>query len=300
MAASRNVFLLQFTPDRWTALRKLRIFAGPPLPDDSNVRIGLRDCERHLNRAIVYGRIVARLRPNLVHDREELEKYGGSDDLNSEEYAAVCEAIIATLYSALDGLRTFLFGAYRKVQGVQNGSNGKLFERAKKQEYGTGFPGEIRSLLSDAWDTWFLPLRKFRTELTHGSTGHCHLDQKTGLVRYFNEGIKMNDKVFMLENIDGYLLETETGVRALIEKVAVFHFNQLQQVPKFALCGMYRSRWYGRMVAPSNELSFGSGHCLSHDWFEKEEGDFCPLAERCEAYSRKWSSEQQEKEGKSR
>ena len=40
-------------------------------------------------------------------------------------------------------------------------------------------------------------------------------------------------------------------------------------------------RWYGRMVAPSNELSFGSGHCLSHDWFEKEEGYFCPLAERC-------------------
>ncbi|MGA7391959.1 MAG: hypothetical protein WBW78_04845 [Terrimicrobiaceae bacterium] len=67
------------------------------------------------------------------------------------------------------------------------------------------------------------------------------MDQKTGLVRYFNEGIKLNDKVFMLENIDGYLLETETGVRALIEKVAVFHFNQLQQVPKFALCGMYRS-----------------------------------------------------------
>lgn len=113
------------------------------MPDDSNVRIGLRDCERHLNRAIVYGRIVARLRPNLVHGREELEKYGGSDDLNSEEYAAVCEAIIATLYSALDGLRTFLFGAYRKVQGVQNGSNGKLFERAKNKNMAQASPAKF-------------------------------------------------------------------------------------------------------------------------------------------------------------
>lgn len=283
-----NIFLLDFAPDQWTNLHRLALFVGPPLPNDGNVRIGLRDCERHLNRSEVYLRILDRLRPNLSQDREELKKYGGSSDMNSKEYAAIAESVVTTLYSAFDGLRTFLFGAYRNVAGVQNGSNGKLFQRAKEEKYGDGFPSEVRALLAAACDEWFASLRDFRTELTHGSTGSCHLDEATGRIRYFNDGIRVDSRSFMLEDIDAYLSDVTSRVRALIESIADYHFRKLDPVPHFAMCGVYKARWYGRMVAPSSDLHFGSGSCLSYDWFESTEGLFCPLANRCNAYSRKW------------
>lgn len=283
-----NIFLLDFAPERWTNLHKLALFVGPPFPNDGNVRIGLRDCERHLNRSVVYFRILGRLRPNLSLDREELKKYGGSSNMNSQEYAAIAESVITTLYSALDGLRTFLFGAYRNVAGVQNGSNGKLFQRAKEQKYGEGFPADIATLLAKAWDDWFASLRDFRTELTHGSTGSCHLDEATGRIGYFNDGIKIENRSFMLEDIDAYLGDVEARVRELVESIAGYHFQKLDPAPHFAMCGFYKGRWYGRMVEPSRDMHFGSGSCLSYDWFESTEGQFCPMASRCEAYSRKW------------
>ena len=138
----------------------------------------------------------------------------------------------------------------------------------------------------------FVGVKDFRFRID----ANVHSEEATRPAKHFSNGIR--EEVFT--GIPAIFSKQRPVLEPWIEKVAVFHFNQLQQVPKFALCGMYRSRWYGRMVAPSNELSFGSGHCLSHDWFEKEEGYFCPLAERCEAYSRKWSSEEPEKEGKSR
>lgn len=283
-----NIFLLRFAPETWTCLHKLHAFAGPPLPNDSNVRIGLRDCERHLDKVTVSWRIAERLRPNLALDREELERLGGTSNLHSQEFAAICESIITALYSALDGLRTFLFGTYRRVQGVQNGSNGKLFERAKEAKYGVGFPEEIRRLLDEAQDKWFLSLREFRTELTHGSTGTCHLDTATNRIRYFNDGIKREGRSFHLEDIEEFLSGMDAHVRALVEAISAFHFRTLESTPQFKMCGTYRGRWYGRMVAPALNVSSGDGHCMSCDWFELQDGYFCPLAHECQAYLRKW------------
>jgi hypothetical protein len=283
-----KVFLLQFNPETWSYLHKLHAFVGPPLPNNANVRIGLRDCESHLNKVIIWKRVADRLRPNLAIDREELERLGGTSNAHSQEFAAVCESTITALYSALDGLRTFLFGTYGHVQHVQNGSNQKLFERAKANTYGKGFPEEIRHLLAGGWDTWFGPLCQFRTELTHGSTGTCHLDPTTQRIAYFNEGIKKGDGCFHLEDIENYLRETDEHVRTFVENICSFHFRQLEAKPQFKMCGMYRGRWYGRMVAPTMDLSFRDGHCLSYDWFEREEGYFCPLANECPAYQQKW------------
>jgi hypothetical protein len=141
-----NVFHLQFAPQDWTHLHKLLAFVGLPLPKDANVRIGLRDFESHLDKVSILWRILERLRPNLILDREELEKLGGTNNLHSQEFAAVCESIVGELYSSLDGLRTFIFGTYRHVQRVQRGSNGKLFEGARDGKYGADFPEEIRVL----------------------------------------------------------------------------------------------------------------------------------------------------------
>jgi hypothetical protein len=283
-----NVFLLRFAPEQWTALEKLVRLVGPPLPNDSNVRIGLRDCLRHLDKVTVLWRITSRLRSNLALDREELERLGGTSNAHSEEYAATCEGIICALYSALDGFRTFVFGCYRNVQGVQNGSNGKLFERATDSKYGVGFPEKIRSMLAFAHKDWFSELREFRTELTHGSTGSCHLDSATNRVMYMNEGIKRGDRVFINEDIEELLHRYEARIRELVDSVAMFHLAKLEPAPMFHMCGMYRFRWYGRMVLSKASINSQDGHCLSYDWFEKEDGYFCPLASRCEAYKRKW------------
>ena len=282
-----NVFLLSFNPSNWSFLHRLHAFLGPPLSSDANVRIGLRDCEGHLAKVAICWRIARRLRPNLFLDREELEKYGGSDDLHSKEFAVVCESVIAGLYSAIDGLRTFLFGAYRKVSRVQKGSNRQLFERAANNQYGIGFPEPIRLKLAEAWEDWFPPLRKLRTQLTHGSAGTCHLD-KAGRIVYLNEGMGERAEHTFLQDVETYLKQTERSVRELIEDVCAFHYSKLQAIPRFTICGWYHARWYARMVSPNAELSWDHGHCLSYEWFEREHEHFCPMANQCEAYKRKW------------
>jgi len=223
-----DVFLLQFAPEQWTPLHKLSCFLGPPLPLNGNVRIGLRDCEQHLDKVDVLWRVAERLRPNLALDREELERLGGTSNLHSQELAAVFESIICALYSALDGLRTFLYGVYRNVKGVQNASNGKLFDRALENTYGHEFPEEVRVLLAKAREDWFSHLREIRTELIHGSTGTCHLDVETDLVQYLNQGIKQeSDGVFYRKDIEGVIRSFDTQVRALVQSIAEHFYRQL-------------------------------------------------------------------------
>jgi prepilin-type processing-associated H-X9-DG protein len=283
-----EVFLLQFAPETWSSLQKLLNFIGPPLPSDSNVRVGLRDCSQHLSKVDVFQRIAMKLRPALIEDRKELEEFGGTQNLNASEFAATHEAMLCSLYSAIDGLRTFLFGTYRRIQGVQNGSNGKLFQRASDRQYGAGFPEELRALLDQANTIWFPSFRELRTELTHGSTGSCHYRQESNTVLYTNNGIIRDGKSLWIENFESAVNRWHTGAANLIEAICEFHFRQLDPVITLHHCGMYHYRWYGRLVGPSPNVSFADGHCLSYDWFEVEREHFCPLANRCGAYLRKW------------
>lgn len=283
-----KIFHLQFAPDTWSALRKLQYFVGPPLAKNGYIRIGLRDCENHLEKVSVLWRVAEQLRSGLVLDRKELAHFGATKNLHSQEFAAVCEAIVCALYSALDGLRVFIFGAYHGVKRVQNESNEKLLKRAKLNEYGCEFDEEIRVLLADAYDSWFPSLRQLRTELIHGSTGSCHLDANTNLVGYINSGIKQDGRSYIQDDIEKLLFGFEGSIRKLFEDIATIHLARLTPELQFKICGSYLGRWYGRMVAISPTISFNDGHCLSYDWFETEEGLFCPLAERCAAYQRKW------------
>ena len=177
-------------PERWSTTQKLLGFLGPPYPTKGYIRDGLETCEAHLHKVEVLRRIALKLRPDLPKDRAQLEEIGASQQHHSQEFAAICETIICELYSVLDGLRTFIYGAYRHVQRVQNESNERLLKRAADNVYGPGIPEEICAFLAGAYNTWFPHLRNLRKELTHGSVGFCDLDQTTDLVRYFNEGIK--------------------------------------------------------------------------------------------------------------
>lgn len=285
---SIDVFLLQYAPENWSKLQRLLHFLGPPLPANGYVRIGLRDCESHLEKVNVLWRVATRLRPNLAKDREELELMGGSSNLNSQEYAAMCESVVGALYSAIDGLRLFIFGAYQHVQGVQRNSNGKLFQKAKDMKYGPELPEEIRTALAKAADEWFFELREFRTELTHGSTGSCHLDNASNRILYVNDGLKKGTTAHFQEDIEGLLKGYQRKIVELVEEIAQFHLLKLVPVPTFQICGWYRSRWYGRTVMAGASTSWNDGQCLSHDWFEFLEGFMCPLAKRCAAYERKY------------
>lgn len=288
MPDDQHAFLIQYLPERWSQIQKLLSFLGPPVAVNGNVRIGLQDCEGHLEKVDVLWRISNRLRPELAKDREELERLGGTSNQNSEEYAAICEATVCSLYSAIDGLRKFIHGAYSKVQGVQNSSNGKLFDKAAEQKYGPGFPEDIRLLLTEARDNWFRELRKFRTELTHGRTGSCHLNPATGLISYFNDGLGNNHKSHVINDIEGKLREYQKGILELVESICHYHLGLLEPHPTFHICGTYRARWYGRTVLASPAASWADGQCLSHDWFEREDGYMCPMAKDCPAYKKKY------------
>ncbi len=283
-----NVFLLQFAPEDWSSLGKLQRFAGPPLPDNGNVHGGLRDCGSHLEKVEVFWGIAEKLRPNLALDRAELERLGGTSNQNSREYAAVCESVVLALYSAIDGVRTFIYGAYPKVQGVQKGSNEDLFKRAKECKYGAGFPEAIRAWLAEDYEEWFTSLRTLRTVLSHGATGSCHLDNEAGNIRYFNEGLRKGPRANFIEDIEATLRLYQTKVTELIEAVAQYHLALLQPVPVFQMCGTYKARWYSRMVSYRLGMTIQNGQCMSYDWFETETGYYCPLASQCDAYQRKW------------
>ncbi|MCX6901030.1 MAG: hypothetical protein NT105_20340 [Verrucomicrobia bacterium] len=283
-----NVFHLQFTPEHWSRLERLRSLLGEPLPTTRDCYEALDACIGHLRKYQVFERIAARIVPNLPKDREELEHRGGSRNIHSEEFGALIEAMICELYASLDGLRQFLCVVFPKTQGMQKKSNEKLFKRAKEQAYGADFPEPMRVALAAAYDDWFPKLRDLRTEISHGTVGSFHLDARSNNVTYFNQGLGSPHRAFVLKDVVTVVRGYEAQVRSLLENVAGFFLPQLVPVPRMYPCGFYLGRIYIRMVAPSLEVDFNSGHCASWDWFEKEPGHFCPLAKQCGAYDRKW------------
>ncbi len=263
---------------------------GEPLPLTRDTYEALDACLGHLRKYQVFARIADRVVPNLPKDREELERYGGSRNLHSEEFGALLEAMLCELYASLDGLRQFLCVVFPKMQGLQNKSNEKLFRRAKERAYGKDFPEPVRVALEAAYNDWFPKLRFLREEITHGTVGFFSFDAKKGTVTYLNSGLGSSRRSFVLEDVVAVVRGNETHVRKLLEDVAEFFLPLITPVPRMYPCGIYLGRLYIRMVTPTSNLTFDSGHCASWNWFEKEAEQFCPLARRCGAYGRKWPS----------
>lgn len=285
----QDVFLIQFTPERWSNLEKLLRHLNAAAGKNGNVRKGLHDCSSHLAKVPVFWRIAKKLRPGLQNDDDELETYGGTNGLSGAEMAAVFESIICELYSALDGLRLFFYGEYKNVKGVQNSSNGKLFGNAKNEKYGIEFPEEIRGLLSKASEEWFEELRGFRTELTHGSAGFCSWNRESDTITYMNQGIKeSSNRLQFIDDMESKIRFYEASVMAFVETIAEYYLDRVDNIPVFQVCGMFKARVYTRAVVINrNTVSF-DGHCLAHEWFDMNPEFRCPMAEGCEAYGRKF------------
>jgi hypothetical protein len=266
----------------------LRAMLGEPLPTTPRAYEALDICLNRLNKFETFGRIVTRILPDLPKDHEELDNMGASRNLNSAEFGAIIEAMLCELYGVCDGLREFLTALYRKVRGVQNKSNEKLFRRAEAREYGPEFPEPIREALAEAYRSWFPRLRELRRQIVHAEGGFFHLNSETCAVAYWHGPTVGSRRRQVIEDVTASVRDYDTQVRQLLETVAIHFLAQLAPKPRMYPCGTYLARMYLRMVAPVPDLSFQSGYCASWDWFEKEPEFFCPLAKQCSAYQHKW------------
>ena len=187
-----------FDPERWPFIKKFAYFAGPPFKVDAPLSRGLDAVLSHLSRSQILRELADDLADELERDRIELEQHGRTAALGGYRYAAVTDATLAELYSALDGLRQVLFSVYRNIRGVQNDSTHKLFVRASKRGYGPEFPAEIIELLARARETWFPLLRLLRSENTHGQVGNCYLAEDRVHITYAHQGIRTGDKLLVI------------------------------------------------------------------------------------------------------
>src|SRR5262249_12474910 len=151
--------------------------------------------------------IANRLAQDLHLDNAELQEGGHTPAMRSKEYAAIVEALITTLYSALDGLRRTLYGAYKKVRRVQNSSNERMFNLASEGESGEGFPQPIREALAKANATWFPELCRIRTELIHRELGSSHWDPQTDKIFYIHGGLGSPTRAHLIDDVPKMLTD---------------------------------------------------------------------------------------------
>lgn len=285
-----KIFHLQFTPEHWSQLTRLRALLGRPLPRTRESYSALDACLGHLRKYQVFAGIADRIIPNLPKDREELDRYGASRNLNSEEFGALTEGMLCELYSSLDGLLEFFQAIYPAMNSLQKMRFAStLFQSAKDGQLAAGFPEPVRALLATAYANWFEELRKLRREITHGTVGFFSLDEKQQTVTYFNDGLSSTGhNVFHITDIVSVVRNFDSQVRTLLEEIAKFYLAQLLPIPRMYTCGVYRGLIYIRVIEPSPDLNINSGHCGSWDWFEQDPEKICPLAKNCGAYTRKW------------
>ncbi|PXA03905.1 hypothetical protein DDZ13_09705 [Coraliomargarita sinensis] len=281
-----ETFLLKFVPEQWTPLERFAAFAADTYKD-RHVSEGLAAITDHLEKYKVIAGLADDLIPTMHEDRKELKEKGYSSSRRSRQIAALCEVLVCELYSAIDGLRDTLYGIFRDVQSIQKSSNEKLFKRAKERKYGSGFPEWLNEVLAIAFDEWFQDLKELRTELTHGQVGNCSLSEDFKTIRYMNTGLGDDHRAFVIDDFIQKISGYDKNVRLLFDSIFEGLYPSLRKIPRLQICGMYKARWYGRKVAPEENLSFKHGACVSWDWFEEKEGLMCPLASKCVAYTRK-------------
>ncbi len=281
------MFGLLFAPETWLKVRLFRQFIGPPFPDHPELSKGVTAIENHLSKYEHIARLTNRMLGTLTEDHEELAAMGFSHAHRHHEFAALNEALFCELYASLDGLRRSIFGAYSRIDGVQNKSTKQLFSRAFERSYGPRFPEVIRTVLAQAYETWFPELRQIRTEVTHGDVGYCHLEKATGTVTYVHPAIHLKDGDLVISNLGKKLDELSAKVVELTEHVFGFWYSQLEQRERLAFCGIWKGRFYQRRVVPEPQIGMASGVCQSAWWFRNDPAFSCPLATQCQAYTRR-------------
>ena len=274
-------FVLNFVPDLWDSVVKFGKFNYAPLAESYMFKRGIGTTADHLNKFRTLADVATNLIPGFDIDAEELDRNGHSTAKYSAQFAAVAECCINELYSSLDGIRDVIYVVYSSAQGVQKNSTGKLFLKALNNGYGTGFPVELKNILSEACNNWFLQLRRYRTEFAHGSLGSCHKDRETGRICYMHSGLGGASGCLIIEDFIKYINDSFNNVHSLQHKVFEFFYRSLPLESAVVPCGFYQGRIYMREIHPEENLSRNSGICRAVD-YEMQ----CPMKETCEAYEK--------------
>lgn len=278
-------FVRFFAPEVWSPARRLGVFAGAPFRDPVRLAQTARAADNRRSRFRALAEVLNFLRPSLEADVRETDKRGHSPARNSRRYAAIAESLFLELYSSIDATREAIYSAYHGISGVQKGSNLRLFKRAAEKSYGPEFPAEIRELLAGAFDSWFLELRKIRTEVSHGDIGACHLVEPDRVL-YTHGGLGTSSRAFVVEDLEEKLAAAANNVFDLVDGIFRHLCRQLDPNARRVVCGIYRARLYERDVEFSEELDRESGVCYSRTWFEGDPEFRCPIRGECGAYSR--------------
>jgi hypothetical protein len=279
-------FLMQFQPACWTPAGKFLRFLGPPFTVSRALNEAVQSCADHIRKYETFAELAAELAPKLALDRDELETQGHSPANRSRQFAALIEVLVCELYSVLDGIRYTTFHIYRKVRGVQSSSTSKLFSKASERSYGKDFPDELLAIFAAASPDWLPELRRLRTAFTHGGLGSCWLSQDRTEIIYTNSSLGNDAVAHVIPDIVAHVRRLATAVFELTHDFFEFHYGQLQQNECSQFCGFYRGRGYMRKVKPEAQLDWGSGICVSREWFDNEPEFKCPLAGECAAYRR--------------
>ena len=277
---NQDKFLINFIPEQWDSVTKFRKFKYIPLEDNKLFKRGISTTEEHLAKFRTLAEIANELIPKLEIDENELKKNGYTSAKYSRQFSAIVECNINELYSSLDGIRDVIYSIYSHIQGIQKKSTSKLFSKAKENQYPNNFPIELNTLLSEAYDKWFIQLRIYRTEFTHGSLGSCHKDNKTNKISYMHSGLGKNQKALVIDDFITYINDTFENVLLLQHNIFEFLYNTLPLESTIVLCGFYKGLGYMRFIEPEKNLTFDSGLCnsLNHKYL-------CPLNEKCGAYT---------------
>lgn len=273
-------FLLTFAPEQMNAVKKIGLFPCSNLQDERKYKAGIKATADHLEKFLTLAEIANDLAKGFDIDRQELEEQGYSPASYSRKFAAISECCISELYAALDGVRDVIYGVYKPVQGVQKKSTSKLFSKANQNQYGEGFPQELKSLLSEAYDEWFCQLRTYRTEFTHGSLGNCSMDHETKKISYMHQALGPGNSALIIKDFVDYINSVYTHVLSLQDSIFRYLYKVLDLGQANVLCGIYQGRAYMRAIQPEENLSINSGLCMSAKY-----PDPCPLKDKCEAYN---------------
>lgn len=283
--------LVDFAPERWGTLDRFQKLHQETYKLDKHQAGALRGAANHFHKAVRLARVAEVIVPRMKEDRAELNEKGYTASERSYEFAAVVEALLLSLYSAVDCTRKVLKAAYPKAQGFPD-STRKLFANAKNGKLDECVPLAIRNTLASA--EWFTEFRLLRDALTHSDSGSCHLDSETGKISYFNEVFRGFREPSYIEDFMSYINQRIADVNTFMASVFAELNRTLNEKEVWIICGIFYGRIFSRYVRPSEATHFGAGRCDAYTWFEKDENPNCPFMDRCGAYKQRHQNNQGE------
>ena len=100
-------------------------------------------------------------------------------------------------------------------------------------------------------------------------------------------GMKLRGGVYVIEDIFVWLADTIKKLNIFLGTVFRILNSTLRSTPVQQVCGFVEGRILMRYLDPTEPLSFDSGQCFAHRWFDLPENPTCPFVEHCGAYRRK-------------